>query len=1240
MLFGIRWGSLRTKIIAWSFVPAAIILGAVALVGFYAYNRVTGDLVVEKNQEVARLSAGQLAAELEEYTGVLTNLVRSPDIYAGTPAAQRGALKAASNRLVVFDAGLVLLDNHGTVTATEPQRSEIIGQDWSAREYFREMARMPGPVFSDVVRDGPDQAAVVVVAVPMVGTLGEFRGMAAGMFRLGATTVSAFYGSVVKLRLAGGETAYLVDRNGQVIYHADTERIGEDFSGQYAVQQVSSGKTGALRTRDVQGHNIVASYSPVPGTPWGLVTEVSWDKLMAPSQGYRRFLLLLLALGVIFPAVVVAFASRRLTQPITELIGAAREVASGQFGRTIQARTGDEIEALVMQFNSMSAQLSESYNELRAREERLALVLEGTSDGFWDWDLRTDQVYFSARWKSMLDYADDEIPGEFAAWRQLLHPDDLEATLIQLQDYLEGRAAAYTPEFRMRHKDGSYRWILARAIALRDADGKPYRMAGSHTDITDRKRSDAALQERLAFEKLISDISTEFVNLGPDEIDTGIQHALEAIGRFAAADRCSVFLLSGDGASMTNIHEWHAPGIAAQGAQGEARPIEVAPWTLDRIKRSETVNIARVSEMPAEASADRAEFQALGLRSLVCVPMSYRGEAFGFVCLGSVNTERAWAEQHVALVKIAGEIFANALEHRRAQAIQAGQRQFLELLATGGSFSETLHALVRLIEEQWPGMLGLVLLLDEDGRRLHVGAAESLPEEYIRSIEGLEIGPMVGSCGTACCRRERVIVEDIATDPRWDGLRDLGLTYGLRACWSQPVFSADERVVGTFAMYYRQPRVPTQAELRAIETAAHLVSVAVEHRRAQDALQTAYQTLERRVEERTHELATLNAIAATVSRSLDLQEIMSVALDKMLEITAVEFGGAYRLEQDGQDSTNGPFLTLFAHHGLSEETTSLISMLPLRGSVVETATVQRGPLVWEVASTPNPPAVKRALAQEGIRQAVSVPLMAKGRLVGALQVGSRTVRSFAPEQLSLLWAIGQQVGVAVENARLYEQAQTSAALAERSRLARELHDSVTQSLYSVSLYAEAAARLLFSGDTAQAADHLRSLRDTAQEALREMRLLIFELRPLALENVGLIAALRARLDAVEARGGMQAELRVEGAQYEDRLSRSTQQELYHIVQEALNNVLKHAHAQHVMVNARFDETTATLEVRDDGAGFEPAIVRSQGGLGLQGMKERTQRIGGVLRIESAPGRGARITIQVPVPNSQQMGATE
>jgi signal transduction histidine kinase len=200
-------------------------------------------------------------------------------------------------------------------------------------------------------------------------------------------------------------------------------------------------------------------------------------------------------------------------------------------------------------------------------------------------------------------------------------------------------------------------------------------------------------------------------------------------------------------------------------------------------------------------------------------------------------------------------------------------------------------------------------------------------------------------------------------------------------------------------------------------------------------------------------------------------------------------------------------------------------------------------------------------------------------------------------------------------------------MTERSRLARELHDSVTQLLYSVTLYAEAAAEQLDSGETKTAAAHLRELRDTAQEALREMRLLIFELHQPALETDGLAAALQARLDAVETRGGMHSELQVDG---NERISQGIRAELYNIAQEALNNALKHAHADRVRIHIRFEAEGAEMEVSDDGVGFEPVLDRSGGGFGISGMKERAQRIGGSLWIESAPGKGTKVTVRVPV----------
>ncbi|MGA2489383.1 MAG: two-component regulator propeller domain-containing protein, partial [Anaerolineales bacterium] len=379
--------------------------------------------------------------------------------------------------------------------------------------------------------------------------------------------------------------------------------------------------------------------------------------------------------------------------------------------------------------------------------------------------------------------------------------------------------------------------------------------------------------------------------------------------------------------------------------------------------------------------------------------------------------------------------------------------------------------------------------------------------------------------------------------------------------------------------------------------------------------------LAKRVEQRTHDLAILNAITGVVNRSLDLKEVMQDALERTMEVTQMTAGSALTLDEATQE------LILIAYSSTQDTNISLGARWPLASALAGKSLEGTHPLVWKVKEDYPEGILKANLLREGIQLVVGVPLIAKEKMVGMLVLNTRTPRVLTQEELVLLEAVGQQVGMAVENARLYEQAEQTAIATERSRLARELHDSVTQLLYSVTLYAEATAELLDSGETKTAAGHLRELRDTAQEALREMRLLIFELHRPELVKSGLAATLQARLDAVERRGGMHAELVVEGS---EQISRPVQAELYNIAQEALNNALKHAHAHSVRIHLRFGEADTKIQIYDDGTGFEPAADGMRGGFGIPGMQERSQKIGGSFQIVSTPGKGTTVIVRVPV----------
>lgn len=183
-------------------------------------------------------------------------------------------------------------------------------------------------------------------------------------------------------------------------------------------------------------------------------------------------------------------------------------------------------------------------------------------------------------------------------------------------------------------------------------------------------------------------------------------------------------------------------------------------------------------------------------------------------------------------------------DRKQTERWEAGQKEILELITKNAGLDQIFHLLIKTLEDIIPGMIGSILLLDSDGKRLLQGAAPHLPDEYNQQIHGLEIGPQVGSCGSAVFQRELIIVEDTFTDPRWAQFEAAARKFNLRACWSQPIISAAGRVLGTFAMYYRTRRQPTTEEQNLIIGAGRLAGIAIERHQAETAIRVSEERLE------------------------------------------------------------------------------------------------------------------------------------------------------------------------------------------------------------------------------------------------------------------------------------------------------------------------------------------------------------------------------------------------------------
>ncbi len=416
------------------------------------------------------------------------------------------------------------------------------------------------------------------------------------------------------------------------------------------------------------------------------------------------------------------------------------------------------------------------------------------------------------------------------------------------------------------------------------------------------------------------------------------------------------------------------------------------------------------------------------------------------------------------------------------------------------------------------------------------------------------------------------------------------------------------------------------------------------------------QELDSRVQARTQQLSILNTVALTVNRSLKLEEILERALDEVIQLTNIDVIAIY-IQNQGRGE-----LELCAFRGLTEEAAeNTFQVGLLDGDCGGVMTLGRTVVVPDISVYRGKGA--RALQREKIASLMHVPLMTKGTALGSMCVGTHNTNPFNREEQELLTAIANQIAIAVDNARLYADVQRkerirgelinrtlAAQEEERKRIARELHDEISQSLTALLYDAEDGLEL---DELPQVKKRLQTICTLSKQTLDEVHKLILDLRPSMLDQLGLIPALRwlmqNRLESkgVRVRVNTNAELDPINKQISrNSLSPEIETTLYRVMQEAINNISRHAAARNVTIEFFLIDGTASISIQDDGIGFDLAELNmdntkeisssdvlsltSRRGLGLLGMQERIELMGGEMEVISAPGSGTRIDIRVPI----------
>jgi len=450
------------------------------------------------------------------------------------------------------------------------------------------------------------------------------------------------------------------------------------------------------------------------------------------------------------------------------------------------AERTSELTALNTELTKEILQRQRAEKALLRSESYLAEAQRASHTGSFGWSVSSGDIIWSDETFRILELDRVNKPTvEFVLHRT--HPED-RSFVQRMLDQVTRERKPLDVEHRLLMSDGSVKYVRVVGHPSINHESGDFEFVGAVTDITDRKRVEEALRR--------------------------------SEGYLAQAQS-----LTQSGSWAWNVHTdarfWSQETFRIFGYD----PEKMTPTWSDILERTHPEDRDAIDRQ-AKLETTRTEDSAFDWR--IVLPDG------GIKHLHSIS--HPVMDESGQIIEIVGTLM-DVTERKRAEALRDGESRILEMIARDAPLKEILERLVRVVEAQFAGMLCSVLLLDSDGQHVRHGAAPSLSRSYVDAIDGLSIGPQAGSCGTAMYRKVPVVVTDILQDPLWEQYRDVAEPYGLRSCWSTPILAHSGKVLGSFAMYYREPRTPNPAETRALEMATHLAGIAIERKLTHERLQ-------------------------------------------------------------------------------------------------------------------------------------------------------------------------------------------------------------------------------------------------------------------------------------------------------------------------------------------------------------------------------------------------------------------